>query len=441
MKRQPRHYFLVGISGSSMSGLKKLLEGKGFLVSGSDLQLKGHSAANITPDIDLVVATQAALSPQAPAYVEIEAARRLNIPVVSRAQALNMVARGHLTIAIAGTHGKTTTATLVARLLEELGEDPLANIGGEVAEWGSGSRVGSGKYFVVEACEYEKQFLHFEPFAAVLTNIEYEHFDTYSSFSLLLRTFEEFVRKIPKEGRLIVCAESKEALLVSKESRALTKSYGFSRLADYQIEILPKPKEGGEAFCLNDYSFQTLLEGKANILNCAGALALLIELGFARERLQEALLAIKPPKRRLDFLGEKRAVLYYDDYGHHPTEIKASLSALRRKYPKRRIILVFEPHQGVRTLKLYKEFAAILKEADELLVLPVFAVAGRDIGREKMLGLSKKIASLASGQSVADYEEAGSLLRKLARPGDIILTMGATTVYKIAQKLLRDKDE
>jgi len=438
MERKFKHYFLVGICGSSMSGLKKLLEGKGFLVSGSDLQLGGHSAKNITPAIDVLVATQAALSPQAPAYVEIEAARKLKIPVISRTQALNMIAKGHLTIAIAGTHGKTTTTTLVARLLEELGEDPLANIGGEVVEWGSGSRVGQGRYFVVEACEYEKQFLDFQPFAALITNIEYEHFDTYKSFSSLLKAFEEFVSKIPKEGRLIVCADSKEALLVSRKSQALTKSYGFCQSADYKIEILAKPKEGGEAFLLNNCLFQTQLEGRANILNCAGALALLIELGFVKERLQKVLPLIQPPKRRLDFLGEKEAVLYYDDYGHHPTEIEASLSALRRRYPHKRIILVFEPHQGVRTLKLYKEFARALKKADEILILPVFRVAGRDIDQKEILGLSEKIARLANGKSVASYKEAKQLVYKLAKPGDIVLTMGATTVYKIAKELLRE---
>lgn len=431
------HYHLIGIQGVSMSGLADVLRKCGHIVTGSDTVLEGHRRANITADIDEVIASKAAVFSSAPAAVEIAEAKHLGIPVIERSQAIGKFMEGFTTIAIAGTHGKTTVTTLIGRALEELGQDPMVLVGGEVEKWQGTSRFGSGKYFVVEACEYERQFLDFPTTYGVLTGVEADHFDTYKDIKELTETFEQWASQIYSKGLLIACGDSDKVRRAARLAKCQVIYYGCKREDNNYKLANFEEGEDGSSVIINGKKYHTKLSGAMNALNTTAVVALLCELGFAEDKIIAVLSRIENARRRMEIIGEAKGILVIDDYGHHPTELAVTIKAIKQKYLGRRLIVVFEPHQISRTQAFIKEFAKALSKADMSFILPVYLVAGRDDKMLSKLNLHKQIAENVKNCSIINnYNEALDSLKKSAKEGDIVLTIGATPVFTVGRKLM-----
>lgn len=431
------HYHLIGIKGSSMSGLVKILEAEGHKVTGSDLDT--HNPKNITNpprraegetgDIDFVVVS-AAITPQSKGYVEVEAAKKLEIPVISRSKLIGQLMSKQYGIAISGMHGKSTVTAMVGLILEKAGMDPTVLLGAETKEYGnvriSGNKPPSSvlrppSFFVVEACEYERQFLDFRPKAVIILNIEEEHLDTYpKGLPQIINAFKKFVDLLPKNGILIGNKDDKNQVRVLKSAQCKVKTFSQS-----------KPWPG----------LKLKIPGKFNLTNATAAARLCHELGVEHKIIKEALNNFTGIKRRMEVKGEKNGILILDDYAHHPTEIKKTLEALKKFYPARRLLVVFQPHQYSRTKLLFHDFGKAFTAADQVILADIFAVPGRDFKKEvKEEDLAREILENSKPKQGAlylgTYPKILSYLQKTAQKTDIIVTMGATQVYEIGEKFL-----
>jgi UDP-N-acetylmuramate--alanine ligase len=449
----------VGIGGSGMGGIAEVLLNLGYRVQGSDLKpnavtqrltelgarlFTGHSASHVEGADVVVVST--AVSRENP---ELVRALELRIPVVPRAEMLGELMRFRSAIAVAGTHGKTTTTSLIASVLAEGGEDPTFVIGGRLKSAGTNARLGAGRYLVAEADESDASFLHLQPLIAVVTNIDNDHLGTHDGdFNRLRQSFVDFLHNLPFYGLAVLCVDDAEVRgILDRVGRPVT-TYGLSAAADVRaVDIERKGlqtgytvlRKGGAA----PLTVTVNLPGTHNVLNSLAAIAVASELGIADAAIQSGLARFQGVDRRLQFVGELatgtgKAVLI-DDYGHHPTEIRATLEAVRQAYPGRRVVLAFQPHRYTRTRDLLDDFAAVLATADVLLVSEVYAAGEAPIAGADGRAICRAVRSRGQAEPVflSRIEDLPDALRGLLRADDVVLAMGAGNVSAVAHDLPR----
>ena len=457
MKHKVRRIHFVGIGGAGMSGIAEVLVNQGYQVSGSDLAanaatrrlaqlgakvLLEHQAANVAGADVVVVST--AVQPDNP---EVLAAREQRIPVVPRALMLAELMRLKQGVAIAGTHGKTTTTSLVASVLAEAGLDPTFVIGGRLIAAGSNARLGAGEFIVVEADESDASFLHLQPMIAVVTNIDADHMDTYEhDFEELKGAFVQFLRNLPFYGAAILCADDPQVRSILPLVTKPVITYGTGEDASVRAEAIRHDagrmrfrarREGAAAF---DVTLN--LPGRHNVLNALAAIAVAGELGIRDQAILKALAEFHGVGRRFQRYGEVPlaaggSFTLIDDYGHHPVEMAATLDAARGAFPGRRIVLAFQPHRYTRTRDLFEDFVRVLSTADALLLAevypageaPIVAADGRSLAR------ALRVAGGVEPVFVEDVAELPEAIRRVAQGGDVVVTMGAGSIGNVAAQL------
>lgn len=447
----------VGIGGSGMGGIAEVLLNLGYAVQGSDLrpsattlQLEamgakiylGHRAANIS-GADVVVVSSAIVQDNP----EMVAAREARIPVVPRAQMLGELMRLRSAVAVAGTHGKTTTTSLIASVLAEGGLDPTYVIGGRLKSSGRNARLGDGEYLVAEADESDASFLHLQPLIAVVTNIDNDHLSTHEGdFSRLRQSFVDFLHNLPFYGLAVLCLDDPEVRGVLERIERPMLTYGIdSPQAD--LRALNVCRDGLQSHFevqrpdRSPLSITLNLPGRHNILNSLAAIAVATELGVGDIAIQKALMTFQGVDRRLQRVGRieltEGAVEVIDDYGHHPTEIRATLDAVRQVYPTARLVLAFQPHRYSRTRDLLDDFARVLSDADVLLVTEVYAAGEAPIAGADGRAICRAIRSQGRIEPifVPEVEGLAEALRNVLRAGDVVLAMGAGSISQVAQGL------
>jgi len=447
-----KNIHFVGIGGIGMSGIAEILTNYDLTISGCDLRGSATTEALRKTGIDVAIGhdprhaetadlmvVSSAVRPDNP---ELARARELYVPVIRRAEMLGEIMRLKKGIAIAGTHGKTTTSAMTAMVLSEGGLDPTLIIGGVLRDLATNARLGKSEYLVVEADEYDRSFLTLHPTCAVVTNIEADHLDCYRDIEDIENTFAAFVAKIPFYGALIGCVDDPrvESLLGAAQKR--TVRYGMSEGADLRASGLAF-EQGRSAFdvtrggeLLGRVTLQ--IPGEHNVRNALAAIAVALELDLPFETAARALAKFHGVERRFQIVGEAGGVLIVDDYAHHPTEIRATLDAARRGYPKRRLVALFQPHLYSRTRDFHEDFASSLRLADVALVSTLYPAR-----EEPIEGVSAEMitrAAARSGASQVTFIEGSNealvgKLRSILRPGDVFITMGAGDVYQVGAAL------
>jgi len=445
-----RHIHLVAIGGIGMSGIAEILVNSGFTVTGSDLvegqaleRLRslgvgcevGHRAEQVE-GADVVVYSTAV----APDNPEILEARRRGIPVIGRGEMLAELTRLKHGIAVAGSHGKTTTSSLVAELLHAGGLDPTAVVGGRLHRFGSNARLGAGPYIVVEADESDGSFLRLSPTWAVVTNVDREHLDHYGSFEALQRAFVEFLGRVPFYGAAIVCLEDPVLRSLLPQLACRQVGYGFGEEAALRGEILEQNSKGTRfAWKTKDFRGEVELPvlGEHNLLNALAAIAVGLELDLAPEAIARGLGRFQGVGRRFDVKGEAGGVLVVDDYGHHPTEIEATLEALARHF-QRPLRVVFQPHRYSRTQLLADEFPPAFDPAESLIVTEIYAASEAPIEGIDGELLARKIRERGKtpARHLVDREEIAERLLEELQPGDVLVTLGAGNLNRFAEDFL-----
>lgn len=451
MFKKIRHIHFVGIGGIGMSGIAEVLLNLAYKVSGSDLKSTpiserlgklgacvyyGHRPENVA-GADVVVMSSA-VSPDNP---EVMAAQQNGIPVIRRAEMLAELARLKYTVAVAGAHGKTTTTSMLAVVLARGGLDPTAIIGGRLKNFGSNAKLGLGEYMVAEADESDGSFLHLSPTIAVVTNIDPEHLDYYGSLEQIKRAFAEFMNKVPFYGAAVVCLDDPniQSLLPSVKKRLVT--YGFAKGADFHAKnLLP---DGFETHFDAYYREERLggvtlrLVGEHNVLNALAAIAAGRELDLPFPVIRDALHELSGIERRFEIKVNTADLTVIDDYGHHPTEIRATLKAARGTFD-RRLVVVFQPHRYTRTRDLFDQFATAFYDADVLVLLDIYPAGEKPI--EGITSVALAEALRAHGHREVHFagakEPALEMLVGLLRKGDVVLTLGAGDVWQIGEKLV-----
>ena len=454
MFRPFQHIHFIGIGGIGMSGIAEVLANLGFRVTGSDQsksevtarleQLKvevteGHAAENVG-DAHVVVRSTAVRDDNP----EIIEARRRSIPVIPRAEMLAELMRMKpYTVACAGSHGKTTTTSMVATVLGTAGLDPTFVVGGIVRSYRSNARLGKSELMVIEADESDRSFLMLTPMIAVVTNIDREHMDYYHDMEDVRRCFADFVNKVPFYGVSVLCLDDPhvQAVIPKVERRRIT--YGMSAQADISAHEIHYDQSFGSTFTVlsgvNVLGKVTLrVPGKHNVYNSLAAIAVALELDVPFDTIAHALSEFSGAERRFQFKGDEKGVTVVDDYGHHPTEIKATLSAARIGAPNRRIVVLFQPHRYSRTADLMDEFASAFNNADVLLVMDIYAASETPIEGVSAEVLTERIKSY--GHKNAEYigalDGAAEKLHQTVREGDLVITLGAGSVHRAGDQLL-----
>jgi UDP-N-acetylmuramate--alanine ligase len=461
MKHAIRHIHFVGIGGAGMSGIAEVLLNLGYAISGSDLSdsvaLKrlqslgiqthvGHDAKNIA-GADAVV-TSTAVHADNP---EVVAAHAKLIPVVPRAVMLAELMRLKTGVAIAGTHGKTTTTSLVASVLAEAGMDPTFVIGGKLNSAGANAKLGSGDYIVVEADESDASFLNLLPVMAVVTNIDADHMDTYGhDFNKLKGAFIEFLHRMPFYGAAILCTDDAAVRSILPEvSRPIT-SYGFNEEA--QVRAVNVRADNGRmcftvqrrnGVTLPDLDITLNLAGEHNVLNALAAIAIAVELNVPDEALQKALAEFKGVGRRFQRHGEVAAksggkFTLIEDYGHHPVEVAATLAAARGAFPGRRLVLAFQPHRYTRTRDCFEDFVEVMGRADVLWLSEIYAAGETPIAAADGRALSRamRVAGHEALVFVDDIQKMAQVIADNAQAGDVVMCMGAGSIGQVPAKVL-----
>ena len=464
MKHAIKHIHFVGVGGAGMSGIAEVLRNQGYLISGSDLAdsptlrrleelgiktCVGHAAKNIV-GADAVV-TSTAVQPDNP---EVVAARQRNIPVVPRATMLAELMRLKQGIAIAGTHGKTTTTSLVASVLAEAGLDPTFVIGGRLNSAGANARLGSGDYIVVEADESDASFLNLMPVMAVVTNIDADHMETYGhDFRRLQRAFVDFLHRMPFYGTAILCIDDPAVREIVPDVQCPITSYGLSEQA--QVRAVDVRADGGQmrftvqrrnGVTLPDLQVVLNLAGMHNVLNALAAIAIAVELNVPDAMLLKALAEFKGVGRRFQRYGDVPVrpgngggrFTLIEDYGHHPVEIAATVAAARGAFPQRRLVLAFQPHRYTRTRDCFEDFVKVLGHADVLLLSEVYAAGEAPIvaADGRSLARAIRVAGKVEPVFVDAIEAMPEAILELARDGDVVMCMGAGSIGGVPGRLV-----
>ncbi len=449
----------IGVGGSGMSGIARIMLSAGAIVSGSDVKLnsvtenlqtlgarivQGHSAENIG-DAELLIVSSA-IDKKNP---EIAAALEAGIPIISRAQALALLMEGRRSIAVAGTHGKTTTTSMLTVALQSASVDPSFAIGGMINSSGTNAYLGSGDIFVAEADESDGSFLVYKPLGAIITNVELDHVDNFDTLEEIENLFLDFVNTIQPSGFLICCIDDSGVReLLSKVSRSDIQIITYGKIeANLTISrIVLEPHRSFSRITQNGVVLGELalsVVGEHNILNAAAALATGIALGVPATALMTGLASFTGSRRRFEFKGEVSGVTVIDDYGHHPTEIRVTLEAARRFAAPGRVIVLFQPHRYTRTQAFSAEFADALALADEVILLEVYAASEEPIPGVSSLRIAQ--AMNENGYTSVMFEpsmlEAVDEMVKSARPGDLLLTMGAGDVSSLAPVIVKALSE
>jgi UDP-N-acetylmuramate--alanine ligase len=450
-RNRSRSIHFVGIGGIGMSGIAELLLNLGHRVSGSDLResdvtrrlesfggrvFVGHKAEHVPSDVDVVVVSSAVKRAN-PEWVE---ARSRNVPVIPRAEMLAELMRLKEGIAIAGSHGKTTTTSMVATVLSHAGLDPTVVVGGKLNALGSNAFLGKGEMIVVEADESDGSFLRLTPSIAVVTNIDPEHLDHYGTFEALHAAFTDFVNKVPFYGLAVLCLDhpSVQALLPKLEKRHVT--YGLSIQAEYRADkvVLDGFTTSFDAHRRGERLGRVTLNmvGHHNVLNALAALAVADELGLGFAAAREALQGFRGVQRRFTVRGEAKGVTVVDDYGHHPVEVAATLKGAREAF-RRRLVVAFQPHRYTRTRDLLDDFARAFNDADVLIVTDVYAAGEEAIPGIDAPGLVERIRGSGHRNAVhVPRRELGRAIAERTQAGDLVLTLGAGDITHAATEIL-----
>jgi UDP-N-acetylmuramate--alanine ligase len=447
---------LVGIGGSGMGGIAEVLLNLGYQVQGSDLKpnavtlrlarlgatiFVGHAAQNLG-SADVVVVSSAVNR----ANPEVAAALANRVPVVPRAEMLGELMRFRYSVAVAGTHGKTTTTSLVASVLAEGGLDPTFVIGGRLKSADSNARLGAGRYLVAEADESDASFMHLQPMIAIVTNIDNDHLATHEGdFSRLKQSFVEFLHNLPFYGLAVLCADDGNVQSILESVGRPFVTYGFAAGTD--VRALDVVRDGlqsryqAERAGHPPLAVTINLPGRHNVLNSLAAVAVATELGIADAAIQKALANFQGIERRLQQLGEVHwsggSALIVDDYGHHPTEVTATLDAVRQAWPTRRLVLAFQPHRYTRTRDLLDDFGRCLSDCDVLLVTEVYAAGEAPIAGADGRAICRAVRSRGVMEPVfvERVDALAESLRGVLHDGDVVLTMGAGNIGAVAQEL------
>ncbi len=444
-----QHAHFIGIGGIGMSGIAEILLNLKMQVSGSDLRrssvterlaslgatiYEGHDAAYIAGAT--VVVTSSAVPPNNPEVVE---ARARKIPVIQRAEMLAELMRLKYGIAIAGMHGKTTTTSMVAGVLAAGALDPTVVVGGRVDALGSNARLGSSRYLVAEADESDRSFLKLSPILAIVTNLDREHMDCYKDISDVEQSFLAFIDKVPFYGAVTACLDDPQLAAILPRAHRRIFTYGTAAEANYWVQPLDAPSHCFSRFAVLTQNillgpFELHVPGRHNVLNAAAAVAIGHQLEIPPEKIAEGLKDFRGVDRRFQLRGQTRGITVIDDYGHHPTEIRATLAAARDCGYKR-ILVVFQPHRFSRTRDLLDEFGGAFIGADEVIVLPIYAASEEAIPGITGELLARRIAG-PKVQFAADFHRAAEAVMKVAQEGDVILTLGAGNVNQLAPQIL-----
>ena len=448
----PIHIYFIGIGGISMSGLAEILAERNFTISGSDAKSSaltemleshgikifyGQRAENITNNIDLVVYT-AAIKEDNPEFC---AAKALNIPTMSRAQLLGQMMCNYQTpIAISGTHGKTTTTSMVSEILLQAELDPTLSIGGILKTIGGNIRIGSSEYFVTEACEYTNSFLSFFPKIAIILNVEEDHMDFFHNIDEIRASFHNFAKLLPADGTLIINGDIPEVESITNGLTCNIITYGSKNTFDYYPENITYDEFARPTYtlCHGDEKQEISLgvTGEHNVHNSLASFALSQLLGIDVATTQKALIHFTGSDRRFEYKGKIGGVTILDDYAHHPTEITATLNAAQN-YPHNRVVCVFQPHTYTRTKAFMDDFAEALSQADIVVLADIYAARERDTLGISSLDLLEKIKEIGTEcYHFPTFDEIENFLLEKCEKNDLLITMGAGDVVKIGEKLL-----
>ena len=451
----PCTIYFIGIGGISMSGFARLFHENGFSVKGSDSQeskitkqlsslginiVYGQRSENITEDIDLVVYT-AAIHPDNPEFV---AAKEKKIPMMERASMVGQVMKNYKTaIGISGTHGKTTTTSMLTHVFLEAEKDPTISVGGILDAIQGNIRIGHSENFITEACEYTNSFLKFHPTAEIILNIDADHLDFFKDINDIRHSFHEYAMLLPQDGVLVINQEIPELIDFTKELNCQVITYGFNADADYSAENVHFDENGYGVFELvhkgkpTGDTIHLSVIGAHNISNALSVIALSLYYGVSMEDIKKGLKAFKGTERRFEIKGSFNGVTVVDDYAHHPTEIEATLTAAE-KFPHKHLWLVFQPHTYSRTRSLLKEFAQVLSHAENIILADIYAAREADPGDISSRTLQAEIQK--SGKEAyyfSSFEEIEKFLQKKCVDGDLLITMGAGNVVNIGEDLIQ----
>jgi UDP-N-acetylmuramate--alanine ligase len=460
-----RRIHFIGIGGIGMSGIAELLANLGYAVSGSDAKRSsvtdrletlgvkvaaGHAAVNVG-DADVVVYSSA-VRPDNPEVVDARARR---IPVIARAEMLAELMRLRFGIAVAGAHGKTSTTSMIALVLERAGLDPTAVIGGRLSAFGSNARLGRGAYMVAEADESDRSFLKLSPSLAVITNIDREHMDAYGSFADLQQAFIDFANKVPFYGAVIACADDAELCAVMPKFQRRVITYGINEIAgsqhpmifgdDVRLEgygarcIVEKHERRGGAGPITLGELTLAVPGRHSVRNALAAVALGLELDVPFEKIASALAGFRGAERRFEHRGVINDITVIDDYGHHPTEIAAVLAAAKAANPPR-VVVAFQPHRYTRTRDLMVEFGVALAEANEVVLTDIYAASEDPIPGVTIEALAAAVNQVRPTpvHVVPKLADLAGRVADLARPGDLVITLGAGSISTLAATLVAE---
>ena len=433
----------IGIGGAGMSGLARIALTHGAAVSGSDEKdssvlaalsalgatvFSSHKAEQVQ-GADLVIYSNAISQ----ANSERVAAEKLNIPIYTRAQALALLMSESTSIAVAGTHGKTTTSSMLTVALQACGADPSFAIGGTISASGSNAHRGTGQYFVAEADESDGSFIEYKPFGAIVTNVEHDHVDYFATPADVTAAFEEFARTISPDGFLVYCADDPGSLALGRSATGVVAiSYGENAESDLHIDQIELGAKGSRARALwkgkSIGHLELNVPGRHNIDNAAAALAVGLHLGLPTAGLLAGLASFAGTGRRFELKGTVHGIRIIDDYGHHPTEIRVTLDAARRYAGDGRLLVIFQPHRYSRTQAFMSDFAAALSLADDVILLEVYAASEKPIA-----GVSSEVIaqSMTNGKYIPNFIEATDTVIEMAKPGDVIMTLGAGDVSSL----------
>jgi UDP-N-acetylmuramate--alanine ligase len=451
--RPGMHLHLIGIGGAGMSAIAQVLLGQGFVVSGSDQQANERTAALQAAGAMLYVGHRANQIAGAEMLVvssavpetnpEVAAARTLGLPVLKRSDLLGLLMNGLTGIAVAGSHGKTTTTGMIAQILLAARLDPTFIIGSELPSLGTNGRFGQGDYFVVEADEYDHMFLGLRPTLAVITNLEHDHPDIFPTGDAYREAFRQFVELLPENGRLVACHDDqgvRDLLAAIQPPPPQVLTYGLDAGAGLMAtEVRPNQLGGVDFMVQQGEQFVGLtrlrLPGDHNVRNALAAIAVALDLGLDFTTIRQALADFGGMKRRFQVAGEVGGVVVIDDYAHHPTEIRATLAAARQRYPGRRLWAVWQPHTFSRTRLLLSEFATCFHEADRVVALDIYQSRETDT-----LGMNTAVVLKAMNHPHAthtpSHKEAADHILDRVRPGDVVLTLGAGDGNLVGQWVL-----
>lgn len=446
--------YFIGIGGISMSGFAELLLDAGFTVKGSDANKSkitehltslgievfyGQKAENISSDIDFVVYT-AAIHPDNP---EFQAAKALSLPMMERAEMVGQVMKNYPNaIAVSGTHGKTTTTSMLSHIFLAAEKDPTISVGGILNAIHGNIRIGHSENFITEACEYTNSFLKFHPTAGIILNVEADHLDFFKDLDDIRRSFHAFAELLPKDGVLVINSDIEKADTITKDIACPIITFGLDNDADYMAGDIQFNENGCGSFALlrngkpTDQRIQLAVVGRHNVANALSAIAIAEYYGIPMDTIQQGLLAFVGTERRFEQKGSFRGVTVIDDYAHHPTEIKATLTAAQ-KFPHKHLWCVFQPHTYSRTKALLTDFAEALSLAENVILADIYAAREADPGDISSRTLQEEMKKRGKeAHYFSDFEDIKKFLQKNCIDGDLLITMGAGNIVTIGEDLI-----